>query len=155
MTVPGGKGHGGQLIIIESVIPDRSHRPERYHHIILSWWYYHITIYEEYNGRRDRYMQRHTTIWLTPWRKGNTLGSCRMQSSRLCQHSYQPGQVRFMAGETAARIIKSHDNQYLKQRDECSIALTRGRSGWSAWQHQRQHHRKHRSLYFQWLWDSR
>ena len=38
-------------------------------------------------------------------------------------------QVMLIAGETAARIIKSHDNQYLKQRDECSIALTRGRSG--------------------------
>ena len=35
MAVPGGEGHCGQLIKIESLSPDRSDRPERYHHIII------------------------------------------------------------------------------------------------------------------------
>ena len=34
VIVPGGEGNHGQLIFIESVTPDRSDRPERYHHVI-------------------------------------------------------------------------------------------------------------------------
>jgi hypothetical protein len=51
VIVPSGEGHGGQPIRKESLTPDRSDRPERYHHhiIVLCVIAYRICIVEDKN----------------------------------------------------------------------------------------------------------